>query len=248
MVKPTVRFTRAGLGELISAKNKGIKGLIKWVAVGDQCYTPSVDQTRLRNELQREEISEFVELSPTQLKLVCAFRGDLEYTVGEIGYFLESGTLLAVYSIPNTALTYKSPSSSWIPRFTLDISPLPTDSITVVVGSDNLNILIEPEMMSDALAFIRSQTVQIRQSHNQIKVNDNLLASSALIAQLSGLLVESNTKLEQSIALAEKQTREKFDFVEMNNTQAHIQTQSVLVKQANNNMKSNEAIRKLESN
>nr|AKN39739.1 Phage tail fiber protein [Vibrio tasmaniensis] len=233
--------------------------MIKWVAVGDQSYTPSVDQTKLRNELQREEINEFVELSPTQLKMVCAFRGDLEYTVGEIGYFLESGTLLAVYSIPNTVLTYKSPSSSWIPRFTLDVSPLPTDSITVVIGSDNLNILIEPEMMSDALAFIRSQTVQIRQSHNQIKVNDQLLMSGALIEQLRGLLDESKAQLSESIALAESkatenialiesQTSEMFDSVEMNNTQAHIQTQALLVKQANNNMKSNEAIRNLESN
>lgn len=49
--------------------------------------------------------------------------------------------------------------------FTMDLSVLPTDSVQVSVGVENLNILIDSEMMKDALAFMRSQAVQTQQSH-----------------------------------------------------------------------------------
>ena len=47
----------------------------------------------------------------------------------------------------------------------MDLSVLPTDSVQVSVGVENLNILIDSEMMKDALAFMRSQAVQTQQSH-----------------------------------------------------------------------------------
>jgi len=39
-------------------------------------------------------------------------------------------------------------------KFTLDISPLPAQSVTVVVGSDNLNILLSEEIATLATANI----------------------------------------------------------------------------------------------
>ena len=146
MSAPIVQYTKAGLAELISAKNQGIKGAIKWIAAGDRSYKPSVDQTRLYNEKQRELITDWEELSPTQLRMGAVFKGNLEYEVREVGFFLESGTLLAVYSVPNTLLTYKSANASWLQKFTLDISPLPTDSVSVVLGADNINLFLAEEL------------------------------------------------------------------------------------------------------
>ncbi|ENX3946326.1 phage tail protein [Photobacterium damselae] len=149
-----VQFTKAGLAELISAKNQGLKGALKWVAAGDRSYQPSPDQKSLYSERQRELISDWEEISPTQLRMGAAFKGNLEYEVREVGFFLESGTLLAVYSRPNQLLTYKSASASWIQKFTLDVSPLPTDSITFIEGNNDLNLLLGEELATIATAQI----------------------------------------------------------------------------------------------
>ncbi|MEL6113767.1 phage tail protein [Photobacterium sp. SP02] len=174
MNSPIVQYTNAGLAELISARNQGIKGAIKWIAAGDKSYQPSAEQTRLQNEKQRELISDWEELSQTQLRMAAVFKGNLEYEVREVGFFLESGTLLAVYSAPATLLTYKSANASWIQKFTLDISPLPTQSITVVVGTENINLMMVEELATSTAAFIQSQTTQIHIAHEQLRISERL--------------------------------------------------------------------------
>lgn len=154
MSNPIVQYTTAGLAELISARKQGIQGKIKWCAAGDHSYSPSASQTQLQNERQRELISDWESLSPTQLRMGIAFKGDLEYEVREIGFFLDSGTLLAVYSVPNTLLAYKSSNASWLQKFTLDIAPLPTNSITVEVGTENINLMMTDELATMAAAQV----------------------------------------------------------------------------------------------
>lgn len=51
-------------------------------------------------------------------------------------------------------LTYKAAAARVLQKFTLDISPLPADSVTVVVGAENLNILISEEITALATANI----------------------------------------------------------------------------------------------
>lgn len=155
MSDPVVQFTDAGLAELISAKNAGIKGAITEIAVGDRSYQPLSSQKVLVNERQRVKIVDYEDLSATQIRMGAKFGGDLEYEVREIGFFLDTGTLLAVYSVPNTLLTYKSANSSWIQKFTLDISPLPTGSVTVVVGTENINLMMAEEFAVIATASMR---------------------------------------------------------------------------------------------
>ena len=147
-------YTNAGLAELIAAKNQGLRGAITHVAAGTDKYTPSTQQTQLRNEKQRVVVADYEDLGQTQLRIAARFDGDAEYEVGEVGFSLESGTLLAVYSVPGTTLTYKSANSHWLQRFTLDISPLPTESITVTVGVENINLLMVEEFAELSTASI----------------------------------------------------------------------------------------------
>ena len=77
-----------------------------------------------------------------------------EYEIGEFGFYLSTGTLLAVYSVAGKLLTYKAAAARVLQKFTLDISPLPAQSVTVVVGSDNLNILLSEEIATLATANI----------------------------------------------------------------------------------------------
>jgi len=61
---------------------------------------------------------------------------------------------LAVYSVAGKLLTYKAAAARVLQKFTLDVSPLPAQSVTVVVGTENLNVLIVDELAAVAAASI----------------------------------------------------------------------------------------------
>ncbi|MGF6672131.1 hypothetical protein [Pseudomonas monsensis] len=149
-----VRFTSAGLAELVTAKNQGLKGAVTHIAAGSASYTPDGTETALRAEKQRVAIGEYEDLGPGQIRMAALFNGSLEYSVGEFGFFLESGTLLAVYSVAGQILNYKAATAVLGQKFTLDISTLPTDSVTVVVGGGDMNVMLAEEFAALSTASI----------------------------------------------------------------------------------------------
>lgn len=149
-----VRFTSAGLEEVLQAKNQGLKGEISHIAAGTGRYDPNGSEKALRDERQRVAIVDYEDLGTGQLRMGALFSGPDEYEIGEFGFFLASGTLLAVYSVAGKLLTYKAAAARVLQKFTLDISPLPANSVTVVVGAENLNILMTEEFTALACADI----------------------------------------------------------------------------------------------
>ena len=149
-----VRFTSIGLDEVLQAKNQGLKGEITHIGAGTGRYNPDGTEVALRDERQRVAIVDYEDLGERQLRMAALFDGDGEYEIGEFGFYLASGTLLAVYSVAGKLLTYKAAAARVLQKFTLDVSPLPADSVTVVVGSENFNILIAEELASVATANI----------------------------------------------------------------------------------------------
>ncbi|MFL1500835.1 hypothetical protein ACI77J_02580 [Pseudomonas sp. O64] len=149
-----VRFTSKGLDEVLQAKNQGLKGEITHIGAGSGRYNPDGTEVALRDERQRVAIVDYEDLGDRQLRMAALFDGETEYEIGEFGFYLSSGTLLALYSVAEKLLTYKSSAARVLQRFTLDISPLPTDSVTVVVGSENLNVLMTEELAQVAAASI----------------------------------------------------------------------------------------------
>ena len=138
-------ITRRGLDAAINAKDKGIKAALKWVSVGDAAYTPNNEQQALRNELARVEFGEYKDTSGSSIQAAAKFSGPEAYAIREIGFWLDDGTLFGVISEPNRTLNYKAAGGHCIQPFTLNLSALPSDSITVIVGTENLNILIDTE-------------------------------------------------------------------------------------------------------
>ncbi|MFD2177851.1 phage tail protein [Veronia pacifica] len=169
-----VQFTSTGLAELINAKQQGLKGAIKWIAAGSESYTPSAGQTALRAEKQREPVDDFEEISPTRLRMAAVFKGTREFEVREIGFFLASGTLLCVYSAPDTLLAYKSANANWLEKFTLDISPLPTDSVTIEAGNDNINLLMAGEVAKLTNAALKAMSRDIAQDEKSRELTKSL--------------------------------------------------------------------------
>ena len=161
MTEPTMIWTHAGLAAVLSAKNAGFKAAFTHIGAGCQSYLPRADQTRLRDEQQRVAIVDYEQLSATQIRLGAKFSGDQAYEVREIGIYLDSGILVAVYSAPDTLFTYKSAHSSWIQKLTLDISALPTDSVTITLGTENLNLMLTHELATLAQTHIAQMHRQL---------------------------------------------------------------------------------------
>ena len=156
-----VRFTSKGLDEVLQAKNQGLKGEITHIAAGTGRYNPTGNETALRNERQRVAIVDYEDLGQRQLRMAALFDGDGEYEIGEFGFYLASGTLLAVYSVAGQLLTYKAAAARVLQKFTLDISPLPADSVTIVVGSENLNLLLAQELAVLSAATIDNMNREV---------------------------------------------------------------------------------------
>ncbi|MBH3398267.1 hypothetical protein I5S60_01670 [Pseudomonas fluorescens] len=153
-----VRFTSKGLDEVLQAKNQGLKGEITHIGAGTGRYNPDGTEVALRDERQRVAIVDYEDLGERQLRMAALFDGDGEYEIGEFGFYLASGTLLAVYSVAGKLLTYKAAAARVLQKFTLDVSPLPAASVTVVVGTENLNILLTEELASLSAASIDTMT------------------------------------------------------------------------------------------
>ncbi|OXS23481.1 hypothetical protein CGU37_04375 [Pseudomonas fluorescens] len=149
-----VRFTAKGLDEVLQAKNQGLKGEITHIGAGTGRYYPDGSEVALRDERQRVAIVDYEDLGNHQLRMAALFDGDGEYEIGEFGFYLASGTLLAVYSVAGKLLTYKAAAARVLQKFTLDVSPLPGDSVVIVVGSENLNVLLIDELAALSAASV----------------------------------------------------------------------------------------------
>ena len=149
-----VRFTSKGLDEVLQAKNQGLKGEITHIGAGTGRYNPDGTEVALRDERQRVAIVDYEDLGERQLRMAALFDGDGEYEIGEFGFYLASGTLLAVYSVAGKLLTYKAAAARVLQKFTLDVSPLPAESVTVVVGVENFNVLLSEEIAHLATASV----------------------------------------------------------------------------------------------
>lgn len=149
-----VRFTSKGLDEVLQAKNQGLKGEITHIGAGTGRYNPDGSEVALRDERQRVAIVDYEDLGNWQLRMAALFEGEAEYEIGEFGFYLASGTLLAVYSVADKLLTYKAAAARVLQKFTLDISPLPADSVTIVVGNENLNVLLVSELATLSAASV----------------------------------------------------------------------------------------------
>lgn len=167
-------ITKAGLQACINAKAKGIKLELRWMSVGDQAYTPSENQTALRNERQRTEFGRFTDNKSGQVQTVAVFRGEQEYAIRELGLWLSNGVLLGVASAPRETISYKAANGKALFPATLDLSVLPKDSVEILVSDENLNILFDKEMMMDAVAFMQTQLVATQQSYRQLVLSEKV--------------------------------------------------------------------------
>lgn len=147
--QPT-KITDAGLAAAYDADLSSVQIKIAEVAFGDgggDGYTPDGTETELVNELARVTVAAYVPLGGGVHKVLAQVQAaslGAEFNCREIGFFLDDGTLFAVWS--KGAAADISPASPIIARVsstlaltvshTLKLSGVPTGSVTVEVDPD----------------------------------------------------------------------------------------------------------------
>ena len=132
-------ITLAGLQAVLNATDDGLQARITEVVLGDQGWQPTPESEQLQNELARVPVSNGRRLQPTQIHVTAVENGDVEYWVREIGFVLDDGTLLAIWSHPTQALAWKASGVDLLLAFDLVVAALPADSITVD-GTGGVNL------------------------------------------------------------------------------------------------------------
>lgn len=134
-------LTAAGLNAVINTTNDGLQARIVSIALGDSAWLPDHSATSLVNERARVPITGSTRVNPSQLHVTAVERGEVEYWVREIGFYLEDGTLLAVWSQPDVdrPLAYKAADVDLLLGFDLVLSALPAESV-VIEDAGGLNL------------------------------------------------------------------------------------------------------------
>lgn len=163
-------ITEQGLQEIFNASNNGVNATITEVVLGDGGYQVLKNtqglatQTSLRQEKQRVQIADGRRSSPQQIDLSFVAEGPEEFWVREVGFYLSSGTLLAVWSDPTRALAWKSASVPLIVGFELVLAALPPDSVNIQTGEVPLQLVMTREMAALGAAISNLQLEQLRQA------------------------------------------------------------------------------------
>lgn len=133
-------ITRKGLASAWTADSTGVAAKVVAVLLGDQGYTPSKEQTGLKNQLMRVPIADGQRVSDTQIHVTALVDGPLAFWIREVAFELDNGQILAVWSDPDEPLAYKSKRVVFLAGFDLALEALPADSITVVSTGANLSL------------------------------------------------------------------------------------------------------------
>lgn len=133
-------ITTKGLAAVFNAENTGYAAKITHIALGDNGRTPSKGELGLTNERMRIPIADGERVDDHQIHVTALADGNTEFWVREIGFMLEDGTMLAVWSDKDSPLAYKSTSVSLMLAFDLVLEALPAESVTVIGTGANLSL------------------------------------------------------------------------------------------------------------
>ncbi|MEZ8409543.1 phage tail protein [Vibrio splendidus] len=124
-------ITEAGVAASVRASERGIRYKIAEISIGNQGYTPTPDQTALRNEIQRKALTRGEVVGVGQLHFETVWDGEEAFEGKELGYWLDDGTLFAVDSRNGEVITYKQRDTVVTEACELNLAASTIDNITV---------------------------------------------------------------------------------------------------------------------
>lgn len=181
----------SGLTAIQLASGDGVKLRVTHIALGDAGYTPTAGQAGLRHEIVRYPVADGKAVGPRQLHLTALADDSAEFWVREVGFVLESGAFLAVWSSPSRALAYKQAGLELLLAYDLTLAGVPPDSVVVQSTGTGLNLHLAEELASLASAQLTGQLADLQQ--------DAQLASHGReLAMQRAQLTDMNRRTSQS--------------------------------------------------
>ncbi|PKR53514.1 phage tail-collar fiber domain-containing protein [Thalassospira marina] len=172
-------LTSAGLAAVAAANGQGLQVKITHVAVGnggfdvrdgdDYPLPAALAKTELDAEQVRVNVYAGAVTGPQQVVVEARIdAGAPNFWVKEVGFFLEDGTLFAVWSSATLNLGFRGDLVPWIFRFVLSWTQLPADAVTVVFNGDAayadmldrlMSHIVDPDAHADFLRRNRTDTL-----------------------------------------------------------------------------------------
>lgn len=134
-------ITTKGLAAAFNADNTGLAAKITHIALGEHGRTPNKNEISLAKERLRVPVADGARINDHQIHVTAVADSGPAFWVREIGFILEDGTMLAVWSDVNP-LAYKSEGDA-VPLllgFDLVLEALPAQSVTVEGTGANLSL------------------------------------------------------------------------------------------------------------
>ncbi|MFS8181399.1 phage tail protein [Pseudovibrio denitrificans] len=193
-INPTL--TRAGLRSIFEASDASLHARITHLAFGTSRYEPTGNENSLKSEKARIEIIGSRYLDDFQMEITAKIDGDTEFTLAELGVMLEDGTLLAVWSDPDTPLAQYTPGVPIAFSFVLALTGLPQNVIQVS-GDVDLQLFYGEEFAGLGAALIAEQLRNLKLSERVSELEQQLSVTLALSA--------STNQLQQDIERQQQQ-------------------------------------------
>lgn len=167
-------ITTKGLAAVFNAQNDGVAAKITHIGLGEHGRTPSKNELALTSERMRVPIADGQRIDEHQIHVTALADGETEFWVKEIGFFLEDGTMLAVWSATQP-LAYKSAMVPLLLGFDLKLEALPAGSVTVTGTGANLSLAAySDKFISNATHSIKAQVGVIKNAHWNLKLSEKL--------------------------------------------------------------------------
>ena len=158
------KITDAGLAAVFNASNTGLAANISHIAFGDgntgsgpAGYTPSGTETALRNERARAAVGGGRRVAPHEIEVQALLDDGPSFWIREVGFLLEDGTLLALWSDEDTPMAYKTAGVPLAVAYYLAMQGVPSDAVGITVSGPSVNITMADNVASTATEIIRLQ-------------------------------------------------------------------------------------------
>ncbi|MDV5384626.1 MULTISPECIES: phage tail-collar fiber domain-containing protein [Pseudomonas] len=212
-------ITKAGLAAIWNATSTGVQAEIAYIGLGSQGYTPTVDQKALRAQVVKYPVSGGEKLSSSLIHLTALADDDKAFWVREVGIYFADGTLFAVWSSPDTPLTYKAAGTELLMAYDLSLEALPADSVTIVSTATGLNLTLAGPLAAQSTALVAEMMRGVLRQ-DQIDVQSKQL-------RVAGEVLSNLTERMKAVEMQQEQDRENLLTAVVANATALINLQNL---------------------
>ncbi|MDW6004723.1 phage tail-collar fiber domain-containing protein [Vibrio mangrovi] len=155
-------ITNKGLAAVFNKGNDGLSARITHIALGDHGRVPQKTELGLVNERMRIAVADGQRIGEHQIHVTALADGGSEFWVREVGFILEDGTTLAIWSDTNP-LAYHSANVPLLLAFDLALDALPAESVTIESTGANLSLAAWGEQyITNATASINNMSRHLK--------------------------------------------------------------------------------------